>query len=104
MNLGLGGLGILAFGVFADLAFNLFSAMNSSPQTTELFAADRAETLWKYVRIADVTALAFGAFATIADFKNVGIWPLLGAGVVVVIMHFMYRNALACGKDQEAPA
>ena len=50
----------LLVGVYADLAFNLFSAMNSSPQTTELFADDRAETLWKYVKIADAAAVGFG--------------------------------------------
>ena len=50
----LGPAAALAFGVYADLAFNLFSAMNSSPQTTELFADDRGDTLWKYVKIADV--------------------------------------------------
>ena len=57
----------LLVGVYADLAFNLFSAMNSSPQTTELFADDRAETLWKYVKIADAAAVGFGLLGTLLD-------------------------------------
>lgn len=101
---GAAGFGIIAFGVFADLAFNLFSAMCSSPQTTELFAADRAATLWKYVKIADVAAVGFGLFATAADFGNVGWWPLIGSLVVVGIMHYMYRYALKAGRDVAPPA
>jgi len=91
---GLGVTAALAFGVYADLAFNLFSAMNSSPQTTELFAEDRAETLWKYVKVADAAALAFGVFGSLLDKSW---WPLIGAVVVVGVMHAMYAHALKAG-------
>ena len=96
----LSGASALAFGVYADLAFNLFSAMNSSPQTTELFADDRSETLWKYVKIADVAALAFGVFGSLLDKSW---WPLLGALVVIVVMHGMYIHALKAGQGKAAP-
>jgi len=49
-----GGTKAVLFGVAADLVYNVFSATNSSPQTTELFAADRAATLWKYVKLGGV--------------------------------------------------
>jgi hypothetical protein len=91
----------LLVGVYADLAFNLFSAMNSSPQTTELFADDRAETLWKYVKIADAAAVGFGLLGTLLDGTW---WPLAGALLVVGIMHWMYRHALSAGTGKQAPA
>lgn len=98
----LGPAAALAFGVYADLAFNLYSAMNSSPQTTELFADDRADTLWKYVKIADGAAIGFGLLGVWLGGGSW--WPLAGALVVVVMMHLMYRHALKCGTGKEAPA
>jgi hypothetical protein len=97
---GLSAAAALTFGVYADLAFNLFSAMNSSPQTTELFADDRSDTLWKYVKIADGAALAFGLFGSLLDKSW---WPLLGSLVVIVVMHVMYRHALQAGGGRSAP-
>ena len=98
----LGPAAALAFGVYADLAFNLYSAMNSSPQTTELFADDRAETLWKYVKIADAAALGFGLLGVLL--AGGSWWPMAGAVVVVVMMHLMYAHALKAGTGKEAPA
>lgn len=96
-----GGLALLV-GVYADLAFNLFSAMNSSPQTTELFAGDRADTLWKYVKIADVAAAAFGVLGwALTGFASIG--PLLGVLLVVGVMHAMYAHALKAGQGRPAP-
>jgi hypothetical protein len=60
------------FGIYADLAFNMYSAMNSSPQTTELFAKDRSSTLWKYVVIGDVGVVGFGLFGS---FLAQSLWP-----------------------------
>jgi hypothetical protein len=90
----------VAFGVYADLAYNAFSATNSSPQTTELFAADRETTLWKYVRMGDVQVVALGAFGAFLDRSP---WPLIGVGSVAVVMHLMYRHALTAGKGQPPP-
>ena len=98
---GIGTTAALAFGVYADLAFNLFSAMNPSPQTTELFAEDRADTLWKYVKIADGAAIAFGLLGSLLQ---VDWWPMAGALVVVAVMHLMYRHALSAGTGKQAPA
>jgi hypothetical protein len=89
------------FGVYADLAYNTYSATNSSPQTTELFAGEREQTLWKYVVVGHVQAVVIGLFGTILARK---IWPLFGTLSVGVIMHCMYAHAVKKGKDQAPPA
>lgn len=91
----------LAIGVYADLAANLYSATNSSPQTTELFAGDRSETLWKYVKFGHGFALAFGVLGSVLMRKW---YPLIGVLIVGVVMHGMYKHALKAGADQAPPA
>lgn len=98
----MGGLAAALFGIYADLAFNLFSATNSSPQTTELNARQRAKTLMKYVTIADVSALFFGVVGAAMTYSSKSTrklwpWPLIGAGLVVVVMHTMYVHARNAG-------
>lgn len=91
----------ISFGVYADLAYNLYSATNSSPQTTELFSGDRAKTLWKYVVIGHIQAVALGIFGSILDRSW---WPLFGTVTIGGVMHSMYRHALIAGRGQAAPA
>lgn len=90
------------FGVYADLAFNIMSATNSSPQTTELFAKDRSDTLWKWVKVGDAAILGFGAFGAgllvMSGQRKLAIWPLVGSGAVAVAMHGMYSHAVSAGK------
>lgn len=99
------GMGAAALlGIYADLAMNIASATNSSPQTTELFAGDRSETLWKWVVIGGGTALGFGV---IGSLFSGSIWPIVATGLVIVVMGTMYRLALHWGqkrKEQEALA
>jgi hypothetical protein len=90
----------ISFGVYADLAYNLYSATNSSPQTTELFAGEREVTLWKYVVIGHVQAVALGLFGSILDRS---IWPLFGTLTIGGVMHGMYRHAVKAGKSQARP-
>lgn len=89
----------LALGVYANLAYQIYSATNSSPQTTELFAADRAETLWKYVRLGGVQVAAFGIAGSLLKGSP---WPLIGAGAAALAMHLMYMSALRNGKNAAA--
>jgi hypothetical protein len=89
------------FGVYADLAYNTYSATNSSPQTTELFAGERSDTLWKYVVIGHVQAVGIGLFGSILSKK---IWPLFGTLAVGIIMHCMYGHALKRGRAQAPPS
>lgn len=91
----------VAFGVYADLAANMYSATNSSPQTTELFASDRSETLWKYVVVGHTQAVFFGVVGSILDRT---LWPLLGTLSIGTVMHCMYRHALKAGQGKAPPA
>lgn len=99
------GLGAAAlFGIYADLAFNIYSATNSSPQTTELFAGDRADTLMKWVWVGGGAVLVFGVFGTILATKATGrlnLWPLFGSLSVGGVMYFMYCHALKAGNGKE---
>src|SRR5215468_6720527 len=92
---------MIAFGVAADLVYNIYSATNSSPQTTELFAADRADTLWKYVRLGAGQAIILVGIMAI---RGRSIWPILGGVVAGAAMHLMYSHALAAGAGQKPPA
>jgi hypothetical protein len=90
--LGMGFAGL--FGIYADLAMNIASATNSSPQTTELFAGARSDTLWKWVKIGGGVALGFGLFASIMSGTII---PLFAVGTVIVTMGIMYHFALKWG-------
>lgn len=89
------------FGIYADLAYNAYSATNSSPQTTELFAGEREETLWKYVLVGHMQAIAIGVFGSLLSRKA---WPLIGVATVAVVMHGMYSHAVKAGKDKRPPS
>lgn len=91
----------VSFGVYADLAYNLYSATNSSPQTTELFAGERGETLWKYVIIGHVQAVVLGLFGSVLDRS---LWPLFGTLSIGGVMHYMYTHALKKGQGQAKPS
>lgn len=90
----------IALGVYATLALDAFGSVTSSPQTTELFAKDREETLMKYVYLADAGAIAIGAGAAMVDGT---IWPLLGVVIVVAGMHYLYVHAAKSGKTENPP-
>lgn len=91
----------ISFGVYADLAYNLYSATNSSPQTTELFSGERSETLWKYVLIGHGQAVALGVFGSFLDRT---LWPLFGTLSIGGVMHCMYRHALKAGMGVAPPS
>jgi hypothetical protein len=85
----------IAFLAAADAAYNAYGATNSSPQTTELFAADREVTLMKWVHLGGGQALlltAIGAWLTRS------VWPLVGGGMVIAMMHASYLHACRAGK------
>lgn len=91
----------VSFGVYADLAYNLYSATNSSPQTTELFAGERGKTLWKYVVIGHIQAVALGLFGSILDRT---LWPLFGTLSIGAVMHGMYSHAMKAGATIAPPS
>ncbi len=88
-------------GVWGTFALDVFSTLNSSPQTTELFADDREDSLMHWVVIGSGTALAGGVYGTVLS-KSA--WPLLGAAVVTAGMYLAYVHAVHRGKGKAAPA
>lgn len=83
------------FGVSAALVFQIFSATNSSPQTTELFAKERSATLAKWVRRGLITSLAFIA---VMAWRTRNLWPVLGGGSAGASMWWMYHVAVRDGQ------
>lgn len=89
-------------GIYAALVFDVFSSTNSSPQTTELFARDRAATLWKWIRIGAVVSIAFIALAVLTEYRSGGekkayLAPVVGGVAALGIMWAMYSHALSEG-------
>lgn len=96
-----GGLAAVLFGVYADTAYNAYSATNSSPQTTELFARDRSDTLQKYVNLGHLQVVALAGVGAgllwVTGHKALALWPIIGAGTVAIAMQAMYSHALRVG-------
>src|SRR5215472_9100872 len=91
-----GGMAAVLFAVYLDAGYNIMSATNSSPQTTELFASDRADTLWKYVKLGHYQILGASVLGAVLAGKF-WIWPLIGGGAAIGVMHAMYSHALKAG-------
>ena len=87
------------FGIYAALILDVFSSLTSSPQTTQLFAKDRADTLWHWVRIAGLVSLTFIGFGAWLAYKEGKDYraPILGGMVALGLMWFMYSHALNKG-------
>lgn len=90
----------IQLGVYANLAYQIYSATNSSPQTTELFAVDRADTLWRYVRLGGFQVAGFAILGALLDRSA---WPLVGAFSAALAMHLMYKQALDRGRNVPPP-
>lgn len=88
-------------GVWGTFALDVFSTLNSSPQTTELFADDREDSLMHWVVIGSGVALAGGVYGT---FLSKSAWPLIGAAIVTGGMYLAYGHAVKRGKGKAAPS
>lgn len=98
---GMSGNTAIAVAVYAELVYTVISASCSSPQTTEINASARADTLMKWVNIGVAQGAAFGILGAFLDKRR---WPpLLGAGIAVALLYTQYRHALACGLRSTAP-
>jgi len=81
--------------VYATLMYDIISATNSSPQTTEINASKRASTLMKWVHIGLVQGLLFVALGVYLDKER---WPpLVGGGLAAALLYAQYRYALEAG-------
>lgn len=87
--------------VYAALVYDIISATNSSPQTTEINAQARASTLMKWVKLGMGQALVFGAIGVLLDPQR---WPpALGAGLAMSALWLQYVHALQSGLTQPGP-
>jgi len=87
--------------VYAALTYDIISATNSSPQTTEINAQARAETLMKWVNIGMAQAVLFAGIGVLLDKQR---WPpVLGAGLAGVLLYAQYLHAKQSGLANPGP-
>jgi heme A synthase len=87
------------FGIYAALIFDIFSTTNSSPQTTQMFASERAATLWRWVRVGAIISVLFiimGAWLAHKEGRDYRA-PILGGLMALGIMWYLYSIALKDG-------
>jgi hypothetical protein len=98
-NMG-GAVWAIMIGVWATFALDVYSTLNSSPQTTELFAKDREDSLMHWVLIGTAVAVGGGALGSLVSRKP---WPFLATAVVAGGMYWTYSHAVDRGRDQCPP-
>jgi hypothetical protein len=87
--------------VYAALTYDIISATNSSPQTTEINAAARADTLMKWVKIGLLQAAVFAGIGVVLDKQR---WPAaLGAGLAGGLLWIQYVHARDAGLASDEP-
>ena len=96
-----GSIAAILIGVWATFALDVFSTLNSSPQTTELFASEREDTLMHWVLIGSGVAVGGGVIAMFVSSKP---HPILATAVVAGGMYFAYRHAINRGTGQKPPS
>jgi hypothetical protein len=95
----------LTIGVFGALTYDVIAAACSSPQTTEINADKRADTLMKWVYLGVVQAAIFTAIGACAEKKEnkpVGP-PLIGFGLAASMMLASYYHAREAGLASNQP-
>lgn len=93
----------VAIAVYAALTYDVISATNSSPQTTEINAKARATTLMKWVVIGLVQAGLFVAIGVLAEPPGKKWRPLVGGGLAMALLYAQYAYAKSCGLKSAEP-
>lgn len=94
--------GGVAFLVSAGIVYEIIAAACSSPQTAEINAHSRAETLMKWVHLGIVQSALFVAAAAWLD-KRHRVQILAGGGVAMALMYGQYVHARSAGLASGAP-
>jgi hypothetical protein len=95
----------IALMVAAALTYDTMSAVTSSPQTTEINASLRAESLMKWVNLGLGQAAIFVTIAAVVS-KREGepAWPiLLGGGLAGGMLYAQYVHAKQVGLSDGKP-
>lgn len=91
----------VTFMVAGGLVFEIVAAMCSSPQTAEINADRRAETLMKWVIIGLLVSILYIAVAVRIDKDR---WPsILGGGMAGLILWIAYSYAKESGSKSTLP-
>jgi hypothetical protein len=91
--------------VYAALTYDVISATNSSPQTTEINAQKRADTLMKWVKLGLAQAALFAGIGIVLEFASKRpVWPpLLGSGLAGGLLWAQYIHAMNSGLESDEP-
>lgn len=87
-------------GIYATFALDCYSTFCSSPQTTELNASARADTLMKWVTVGGGAAVGGGLLATI---YSGNFTPLAATILVALLMYWCYAHAKRVGLANGGP-
>ena len=90
-------------GISAAVVYDVISATNSSPQTTEINAAARAPTLMKWVNIGLAQGALFVFIMTLAEPPGKKWRPFVGGGLAGVLLWTQYVHARNAGLKSGAP-
>jgi uncharacterized membrane protein len=92
--------------VYAALVYDVISATNSSPQTTEINAAKRADTLMKWVHVGLAQAAIFAVLGIALEARSGNaVWPpALGAGMAGGMLYVQYVHAKNKGINSPGPS
>jgi hypothetical protein len=92
----------VAFIVSAGVVYEIIAACCSSPQTTEINASTRADTLMKWVNLGVAqSALFIGVAAAIDKTNRVAI--LAGGATAAALLYGQYIHARNAGLASDAP-
>lgn len=94
--------GGLAFLVSAGIVYEIIAAACSSPQTAEINAHSRADTLMKWVNIGLVQAAGLVAIAAYLDRAHRS-EIILGGAAAAALMWLQYRHAMTAGLASSEP-
>jgi hypothetical protein len=97
-----GGSDGIAFLVSAGVMYEIIAAACSSPQTTEINAATRGDTLMKWVNLGVGQGILFVLIAAIADRKH-RTAILAGGGLAAVLLYGQYAHAKRVGLANGGP-
>lgn len=92
----------VAFLVSAGVMYEIIAAACSSPQTTELNAAARADTLMKWVHLGVAQGVLFVGLAAVYD-RREAVPILAGGTLAAVLLYAQYAHAKKSGLENGGP-
>lgn len=92
----------IAFLVSAGIVYEIIAAACSSPQTTEINAKSRSDTLMKWVHIGLAQAVVFVTIAAVLDESHRAA-IVSGGGLAGGLMYLQYRHANTAGLMSAEP-